>query len=278
MQPYRPLVFDNRPPVAQFIDGNPLTDGIANFGAAILNAGPAAAQIRQQREQQDMANAWRQQQDDRQARQDQLAQLWHDQGMQRQTRQDELAAAGLDRQNRLTDAQIANMKADNARQTMEMWGTGINEGAKRLIDVWKQMSGGGAGHKGGQAPAMSPTELKDRQMMADRELDAHGITIYEDDGMGGKSVRKIAPGKKWDDLHAIYQKWGLPVPSMEKPPVAPVTPAPEQAPVTNPMLRQMFGQGQPKRQKLMSDVLKAGLDPRNPPPGVEIIDDMNGAY
>jgi hypothetical protein len=91
MLPYQPMVIDNRQPVAQFIDGSPLTDGMANLAASFLNAGPAAAQIRDRRAQQDMANLWRQQQADRQSEQDRMAALWHDQARGRQSDQDRIA-------------------------------------------------------------------------------------------------------------------------------------------------------------------------------------------
>lgn len=87
MDPFRPVVIDNRPPVAQFIEGDPQTDGMANLFASIINAPIAASQIRRQREmdqramdRQDMADRLNQQQFERQIQQqDRQQSNWMDQ-------------------------------------------------------------------------------------------------------------------------------------------------------------------------------------------------------
>lgn len=92
---YQPLYVDNRPTTAQFIDSSPITEGMANLASSLVNAGPAAAQIRDRRAQQDMADMWRQQQFDRQSQQDQLGQMWKERE--------------FERSGPLIEAQIANL-------------------------------------------------------------------------------------------------------------------------------------------------------------------------
>lgn len=157
MTPFRPLVIDNRTAGAQFIDGNPITDGMANFAASLINAPIAASQIRRQRQLDDMEQAFRSQAVDRQARLDEMQQLWHDQGTQRQSEQDKLAALwhdqGAARADEMQKANIGNMQADNARQTASMVGTGVNNAAARGIDAIKAL--GGLFRRGGGATPAS---------------------------------------------------------------------------------------------------------------------------
>ena len=67
MGPFRPMTFDNRPVAPVFLDSNPVTDGVANFAAALMNAGPAANQIREQRAAAELAQMWKEREWERQA-------------------------------------------------------------------------------------------------------------------------------------------------------------------------------------------------------------------
>ena len=89
------ILIDNTPPEYVFQDGNQLTDGMANFSRALIQAPLAVAQIRKQQDQQDLSNVWRQSEMDRQQRLDDQASLWHQQSMDRQDNQDAIAHAGL---------------------------------------------------------------------------------------------------------------------------------------------------------------------------------------
>lgn len=167
------IMVDNTPSMYRFKDGNPLSDGMASFASSILNAGPAAAQVRQARERDSVAQAFQQAQGDRADRALDMQALWHQQSndmdqakagvyagedpaMVDLARKVKLAGAQksqvdqaqLERQDQqlgmqtaLTKAQIANMQADNARQTLGQFGNGLNEAIKRGVDVAKLMTG-----------------------------------------------------------------------------------------------------------------------------------------
>jgi hypothetical protein len=148
------MVIDNRAPVAQFVDGSPLTDGMANLAASLMNAGPAAAQIRQQKQRQDLENLFRERQMSRMEQQDALQKLWHEQEANRQSTLDNRNMGWKDaetgRLGAYTQAQIDNMAADNTRQNLGMIGTGMNNAAARGIDMLKLLFHGGG--KAGAAP------------------------------------------------------------------------------------------------------------------------------
>jgi hypothetical protein len=148
MDPYRPMVIDNRMPRAQFLDGNPMTDGLANLFASAINAPLAAGQIRRQREQDDRQTYLQDQQLQRQAQLDQRAETWRGQDLDRQSQRDDMAQVWQ-------DAQIGNMQADNARQLAGMFGSGVNNAARRGIDAVKALRGLFAGRKGQSTPASS---------------------------------------------------------------------------------------------------------------------------
>jgi hypothetical protein len=137
MEPFRPMTFDNRPVAPVFLDSNPVTDGVANFAAALMNAGPAANQIKQQREAVELGRMWKEREWERQTQQDKLAALWHAQAQERQ-------AANDKRLRDLTDAQIANYQADNAGAFLE----GLSREGRGWMDSFGKLFGGG-GHRSG---------------------------------------------------------------------------------------------------------------------------------
>lgn len=152
MDPFKPLVIDNRMPRALFLDGNPLTDGLANLFASAINAPIAAGQIRRQREMDDRQAMLQDQALARQAMLDQRAQDWRDQDVQRMADRDAMAQVWQ-------DAQIGNMQADNARQLAGMFGNGLNNAAARGIDAVKALRGlFGGGHGGAGAGAGKPAK------------------------------------------------------------------------------------------------------------------------
>lgn len=122
MDPYRPLVIDNRPTLPVFYEGSPMTDGMANFAAALINAPQAAAQVRHQRERQQLEDLWKEREWDRTEQQDALNRLWGNQD--RSMRQ------------KLNQAQIDNLSNDNARA----WAEDLGKAATHLF---------GGGSKGG---------------------------------------------------------------------------------------------------------------------------------
>jgi hypothetical protein len=159
MNPVRQMTFDARPVAPQFLDGNPITDGMANLFASAINAPIAANQIRRQREMDDRQMMLQDQELARQNMLDDRAVQWHNQeqatrgrdtGLQvaRQNRQDAMAAA-------FQQAQMKNMDQDNARQMAAMFGNGVNNAAARGIDAVKAMRGLFGGAKGQSTPAAS---------------------------------------------------------------------------------------------------------------------------
>jgi hypothetical protein len=131
MEPFRPMIFDNRPVAPVFLDSNPVTDGVANFAAALMNAGPAANQIRQQREAVELGRLWKEREWERQTQQDKLAALWHQQAQERQAENDA-------RMGKLTDAQIANLEADNTRANL----MGLSSEGRGWVDSVGKLFGG----------------------------------------------------------------------------------------------------------------------------------------
>jgi hypothetical protein len=91
------MAIDTSPVQAQFLNGNPLSDGMANFATALIQAPIAADQIRRQQADKDVAQAWQRKEfDQRKTQADQAQSNWLDnfkaQMAQRQienTRQDE---------------------------------------------------------------------------------------------------------------------------------------------------------------------------------------------
>ncbi len=75
----------------------------------------------------------------------------------------------------------------------------------------------------------APDELAHRQMLADREADAAGVTTYEEDPITGKAVRKLAPGKSWNDVLKIYKPYGI-LPDGIDPKDDPAAPEPAASP------------------------------------------------
>ncbi len=123
----------------------------------------------------------------------------------------------------------AKINETNA-QTGERVSNAFRNYATPVVSVMK-------GILSGKAPAaMSPTEMKQRQVLADRELDARGITVYDNTDKMNPPVRKMATGKTWEDIRAVYQRFGLPVPTSELPMAAPppAVPAPGQPPSRTP--------------------------------------------
>jgi hypothetical protein len=186
------IMVDNTPASFRFKDGNPLSDGMASFAASIANAGPAAAQVRRQREQDSVAAAFQQAQGARADRALDLQSLWHQQAndmnlaksgvyagedptMLDLARKVSMAGAQkaqgdqqqLDLQGQLTRAQIANLQADNARASLGQFGSGLNEAVKRGIDVLK-LGGGGDGSRDGYSP-ITPNDYSGRVFAFDRK-------------------------------------------------------------------------------------------------------------
>jgi hypothetical protein len=167
------MLVDNTPMQYRFKDGNPLSDGMAAFAASVINAGPAAAQIRQQRERDAVADAFRAADDARANRALDLQSLWHSQArdmdlakagayqgddvsLQDIARQVKLAGAARDQ---LAQAQIDSLKAANARAAIGQFGEGMNEAAKRTIDVMKLFFSGG--RRIGTGSGLEPIKLRD---------------------------------------------------------------------------------------------------------------------
>jgi hypothetical protein len=75
-----------------------------------------------------------------------------------------------------------------------------------------------------QGHEMSGPEINFAQSIADRKLDAMGLTIYvPDPNNEGKRIRQLAPGVDWDrDVVPVYRQHGLPMPEQE-----PTTEAPD---------------------------------------------------
>jgi hypothetical protein len=143
------MTFDNRPVAPVFLDSNPVTDGVANFAAALMNAGPAANQIKQQREAVELGRLWKEREWERQTQQDKLAALWHGQAQERQ-------AANDARMGKLTDAQIANLEADNTRANLE----GLSREGRGWVDSVGKLFGGHG--RAGTAKEQKPLDVTKR--------------------------------------------------------------------------------------------------------------------
>lgn len=203
------ITIDNRPPAVQFHDGNGLSDGVAAFQAAVLNAGPAAAATRRQLEQDRVAQAFQQAQGARADRGLDLQEQWHQQaqddtlarggvyegadvGLQNLSRRsnvDRATAADharmvFDLQKQQAESQIQDRQADNARAALGQWGDGANEFAKRAIDVAKLAFGhhgsSGAG-RAGYSP-VTPNDFSGRTFAFDR---SNGTMREVTPGAGG---------------------------------------------------------------------------------------------
>ena len=74
------ILIDNTPHQFQFRDGNQLSEGMANFANALIQAPLAAERIRQAKEQQDLAELWRQREYENRLQQQTQAAKWHMQG------------------------------------------------------------------------------------------------------------------------------------------------------------------------------------------------------
>ncbi len=236
------ITIDNRAPTVQFQDGNGLSDGMAAFHAAVLNAGPAAARIRQARERDAVAQAFQEAQGARADRSLDMQQQWHQQdqdagmakagayagddaalqNLSRQAHLDQVARAfnvndqrdvhhqQLEIQQQLADSQIADRKADNARQVVGQWGEGANELAKRGIDIAKLAfghQGGGAARSG--YTAVTPNDFSGK--------------VYAFDRATGQ-MREVTPGA---------------APAAGQPQAAPGTPPPQGAAPTAPTAPRM---------------------------------------
>lgn len=136
MQPYRPLVFDNRPQLPVFLDGSPLTDGMANFATSLIQAPQQAAEVRHAREREQLEDLWREKAFGREQQADEMNRLWHDQASQRQDRLDQGQAA-------MQKAQIDHLNSDSTRRWMEDLGKAANS----LFGAAK----GGTGQRAGWA-------------------------------------------------------------------------------------------------------------------------------
>lgn len=111
MKPYRPLVIDNRPTLPVFLEGSPLTDGMANFASALISAPQQAAAIRAQQERAEVEDMWRQREWDRTEQRDAMARMWGNQDRAQRTQ--------------MQQAQIANMQSDNTRAWANDIGTAV---------------------------------------------------------------------------------------------------------------------------------------------------------
>lgn len=72
------IFVDNRPPSLVFDDTNRVSDAGMNFANAMMQAPAAAARIRQQQAQMQLANLWHQQEEDRKDRAEQAQSLWRE--------------------------------------------------------------------------------------------------------------------------------------------------------------------------------------------------------
>lgn len=193
MQPYKPLVIDNRPPLPVFLEGSPLTDGMANFAASLFQTPIQAAEIRHQREGEAMADLWKEREFDRQGQQDKLRELWHGEETTRQK--------GLDAGNeQMRKAQIAHLQSDSARRWMEDLGKAAGsvfgtKGSQAQRAGWSTFVGEDGKpylyHRGtGQVMPATPSHSK---------LDANGNPIAGTDvGTTGKAGAAKAVGSFWD--------------------------------------------------------------------------------
>ncbi|MCK6488317.1 MAG: hypothetical protein L6R48_08315 [Planctomycetes bacterium] len=145
-----------------------------------------------------------------------------------------LTTAGAEDRAGAKEARDSRLASDRAARTAHLAsaiGTAAPQVSKAVTDVLGMipgLGGGTAGGKGGGklgSDGMAPDELAHAQMMADRELDALGITMYKKDDLGGKPTRMLNEGKTWADVTQVYRKWGLPVPAEAAPVAAPAAPA-----------------------------------------------------
>lgn len=225
------MLIDNTPPTFVFQDGNQLTDGMANFGRALVQAPLAAAQIRQDQQQQALANTWRQAEIDRQTRMDDLNRVWHDQGQQRmaeqdainrkrQAEQDALARAGLGLSvDGRPDLQPLVDEANQTRNFNQAYRQAVTSEAEArafamspLGKIVGSLFGGGAkAGAAGNSNRPNAATLRAAHELADAEARRRGVV--EDDEMGKRKVKDPAGWntilKQSYDLHGIQvpQVW-----------------------------------------------------------------------
>lgn len=262
MSPSRSLVIDNRPVAPVFLDGSPLSDGVAQFASSIINAPIAADRTRRQREAQELATLWATQDrqtaaEDRSRRieQDELAQLWATQDRDRaaQDRQIAQALAGVFNPGPVrppmapTPAQNAwTMGAEDRKRQAD------ERNRKELLGLWKIAAGG----KGGaRAPAADKPIVEDFGSMgspnkrqwdpvagkwveppmagpADPEVEKAIqealIVFHQGDGSwwgsDGKGDISRLQAFPVDQVQAVAAKYGIPLPG-----AAPAAPAGGQA-------------------------------------------------
>jgi hypothetical protein len=156
----------------------------------------------------------------------------------------EMAAAAEGKQSRDAAARLVEERAN----------------ALDIAGLGRLMGAGGRG-KGG-SDGMDSDELKWRQMMADRELDANGTTIYDQGSdLSARPVRRLADGKTWADAEPTYRRWGLPVPA-----AAPAA-APSGMPAVSPGMDQGSQGGASSAQRLSLPAAAPVIIP-NGAPGV----------
>lgn len=139
-----------------------------------------------------------------------------------------LTTAGAEDRAGAKEARDSRLASDRAARTAHLAsaiGTAAPQVSKAVTDVLGVIGlggGTGAGKGGGKlgGDGLAPDELTWRQMMADRELDGLGVTIYQPGDLGGKPTRMLAPGKTWADAMPIYRRWNLPVPNDAQAPTA----------------------------------------------------------
>lgn len=206
-------------------DHGPLVNGLASAAQSFMEGGQRRAELDMAREQQANEAAAGEAE------------------LQRQIDRDLSVDQSRTRELDLREREITDRRASSLRDDMGGLLKGVagffkpDVAAQRLAFDREQ-----ANIKNAQVPpsktgsdAFTPDELAHRQMLADREADAAGVTIYEDqlDELGqptGKPVRKLGAGKTWDDVLRIYKKWDILPAGIEPQEAAPAAPPSPVAP------------------------------------------------
>jgi hypothetical protein len=156
----------------------------------------------------------------------------------RRDQKDKQAADNAARQIQLTQAQIDNMKADNARQSLGQLGTGVNETVKRGLEALKLMGGGRGSRE-------HIDGIMNRVHAIDSDSDLAGIenglaTVVVDSS--GKKIIEASPGKEVE--FARFKLKRRREAGLFKD-IATEAPTPEAAATdpVSPLLRQIVGQG-----------------------------------